>query len=57
MVFRYPISWIEPDPELMSSPSHLMKIKVAELFAGVGGPAGAPKSLLKGGPDSSRRIP
>jgi len=37
MVFRYPISWIEPDPELMSSLNHLMKIKVAELFAGVGG--------------------
>ena len=37
MVFRYPISWIEPDPELMSPPRQLMKIRVAELFAGVGG--------------------
>lgn len=37
MVFRYPISWIEPDPELMSPPKQLMKIRVAELFAGVGG--------------------
>ena len=37
MVFRYPISWIEPDPELMSPPNQLMKIRVAELFAGVGG--------------------
>ncbi len=37
MVFHYPISWIEPDPELMSPPKQLMKIRVAELFAGVGG--------------------
>ena len=37
MVFRSPISWIEPNPELMSPHKQLMKIRVAELFAGVGG--------------------